>query len=223
MIPHIDQLVRTRRRTVGIYVLRDARLVVRAPKNANKAYINDLVAQHAQWIEQKQRQMQELNAQRIRHDYCEGDTILFFGNPLTLRFASHVRAPQQVDDCLLLPEAADAIRSQQLVEGWYKAAAREYFALRANDFARLLGVQYTAIRLSGARTRWGSCGPSNSINLVWRLVKAPCEVIDYVILHELAHILYRNHGPAFWAQVQALMPDYKARRKWLKAHYLELE
>jgi predicted metal-dependent hydrolase len=74
------------------------------------------------------------------------------------------------------------------------------------------------VRLSSARTRWGSCGPTGALNLNWRLIMAPPGVIDYVILHELTHLKERNHSARYWALVAKLAPDYKTQRQWLKTN-----
>ena len=82
--------------------------------------------------------------------------------------------------------------------------------------ALVMGVAPTGIKITGAKTRWGSCSSKNSINFSWRLVMADDEIIDYVIVHELAHIKELNHSPRFWAVVEGTLPDYKSRRSRLK-------
>ena len=77
-------------------------------------------------------------------------------------------------------------------------------------------LQYAKIRISNARTRWGSCGFNANLSFSWRLVMAPLPVIDYVVAHELAHLMHKNHSQRFWAAVRALFPDYEVHKKWLK-------
>ena len=106
---------------------------------------------------------------------------------------------------------------------WYRQQARHVFGKRCDQMARLLGLKYYRLRLSSARTRWGACSRQGTISLVWRLIMAPDRVIDYVILHELIHLRTHNHSKAFWAQVEAAMPDYQKQVKWLKEHGHELK
>ena len=87
---------------------------------------------------------------------------------------------------------------------------------RVEFFAHAQGFKVKKIRISSARTRWGSCSAKGTLSFTWRLVMAPPDVIDYVVVHELCHLKELNHSKAFWAQVEAILPDYKTRRKWLK-------
>jgi len=93
---------------------------------------------------------------------------------------------------------------------------RKVVAERCERYAEITGCHPETIRISGARTRWGSCGAKGSVNLNWRLILTPPEVLDYVIVHELCHLAERNHSKRFWDRVEAAMPDYKSRRRWLK-------
>lgn len=108
---------------------------------------------------------------------------------------------------------------QERSASWYakkKKEARKLFEQRIAHYEKLTGLKVKRLRLSSAKTRWGSCSLDASISLVWRLVLAPIEIVDYVIVHEIMHIRHPNHSREFWASVAELMPDYKERRKWLK-------
>lgn len=97
-----------------------------------------------------------------------------------------------------------------------KKKSREVLGARLMYWSGVMNLQYTSFRLSGAKTRWGSCSGKNSINLNWRLVMTPNEVIDYVVIHELAHIKQKNHSAKFWEIVEKYDPLWKQRRKWLR-------
>lgn len=102
---------------------------------------------------------------------------------------------------------------------WYKEKkklARHVFAKRIAHYEKLTGLKVSKLRLSSARTRWGSCTFNGTVSLVWRLILAPIEVIDYVVLHEIMHLKHPNHSRTFWEAVQLYMPDYKEHRLWLK-------
>jgi predicted metal-dependent hydrolase len=83
------------------------------------------------------------------------------------------------------------------------------------EYAKQHGFVYSKIGITGARTRWGSCSAKGSLNFSWRLIMAPLEIIDYVIIHELVHLRYHNHSRAFWKGVADILPDYRARKAWL--------
>jgi len=79
-----------------------------------------------------------------------------------------------------------------------------------------MGVKYASMKMSEAKRRWGSCGAGNTLNFAWRLVMCPQSVIDYVVVHELSHIPYKDHSPKFWTRVATVMPNYKEAQEWLR-------
>jgi predicted metal-dependent hydrolase len=112
----------------------------------------------------------------------------------------------------------DVLAGEKLFTAWYKQQARWVLAKRVEWFASRCKFTYTQVRISSAHTRWGSCSSRGTLSFTWRLVMAPLEVVDYVVVHELAHLRVKNHSPAFWKEVEAILPDYKARQKWLKTN-----
>jgi predicted metal-dependent hydrolase len=118
-----------------------------------------------------------------------------------------------------VPQAADTFKK------WYQKQARAVISKRVDEIAKKYGFSYKQIRITSARTRWGSCSTRGSINFSWRLVMAPIDVIDYVVLHELVHTRIHNHSREFWAKVASIDPDYKQKRLWLKknGHQLTID
>jgi predicted metal-dependent hydrolase len=100
----------------------------------------------------------------------------------------------------------------------YKKMARKRLEERADHFSSTYGLRYKSIRLSSAKTRWGSCGPTNNLNFNWVIIFAPPQIIDYLVVHELAHTRHKNHQKHFWQTVEEMHPEYKENRKWLREH-----
>ncbi len=98
----------------------------------------------------------------------------------------------------------------------FRQQAADFIPGRVVYYAQQMDLTPGPVRISLAKTRWGSCGAKGSLNFSWRLMQCPPEAIDYVVVHELAHIRHRNHGPQFWAEVARYMPDYSARKKMLR-------
>lgn len=109
----------------------------------------------------------------------------------------------------------DYVRDPGL-EAAYKKRARRQLEARTAYFAQQMGVTYNRIAIRSAKTRWGSCSAQGNLNFHWKLILMPPQVLDYVVVHELAHRKEMNHSPRFWAEVEAVLPDYRKRRKWLK-------
>jgi predicted metal-dependent hydrolase len=108
------------------------------------------------------------------------------------------------------------------VEHWYRAQAREILAERVALYSQRSGLRCTAVNITGARTRWGSCSRRGSLSFTWRLVKAPLWVVDYVVAHEIAHLAHHNHSSRFWATVGELYPEFKLARNWLRENQARL-
>lgn len=104
----------------------------------------------------------------------------------------------------------------------YRKEAKIKLQERVDFFAQRESLAYKQVRIGDAKTRWGSCGPTGNLNFSWRLILAPPSVLDYVVVHELAHLKHRNHSAAFWAEVERMLPDWKKERTWLRKHGFKL-
>ncbi len=111
---------------------------------------------------------------------------------------------------------------KEALEKRYRNLARECITKRASYYAAQLGVTYSSIRIAEQKTRWGSCSSRGTLSFHWRLILAPPAVMDYVVVHEVCHLIHMDHSPDFWAEVESLMPDYKVYKTWLKKNGLVL-
>lgn len=208
-------LTRSRRKTLSIVVRADGTVEVKAPQRCSKERIEQFLAEKSDWIEKYVSQ----NKARTEQYKFSGD-IPFMGKPLPVTegecfmFSSEtgftVPKGRSIEECL--PQ----------LEYIYRKAAAEYLPKRVGYFAEIMGVSPSAVKISGAEKRWGSCSGRGTINLSWRLMAAAPELIDYVIVHELAHLTELNHSPRFWKIVENTMPDYRERQTALTQVTLKL-
>jgi predicted metal-dependent hydrolase len=112
----------------------------------------------------------------------------------------------------------DKVEAARVFQAWYRQRAREIILPRVQELAARHGFSYGRVTIRDNSSRWGSCSSRNNLNFALRLVMAPPEVIDYVILHELAHLKERNHSKRFWTLVEQICPAYRAQRDWLSAN-----
>lgn len=214
--------IRTHRKSVAIVVERDGTVSVRAPQHVPQAYLEAFVVQKATWIREKQTEARR-RAQALGNPpgggrrFESGESFLYLGQAYPLQISARQSQPLVFADAFQLSREVQP-RARQVFETWYKNQARAWFNERLQTLAAQHRLVYASLHLSSARTRWGSCGPTGTINLNWRLIMAPPAVIDYVILHELAHLCERNHSARYWALVAKMAPDYQAQRQWLKAN-----
>jgi len=207
-------LRRSPRRSIALSI--DQRgLRVAAPQRATLQAVEALIRQHGDWVLDKLAVWRERQA-LPRFAITDGATLDILGKPTRLRLGMTGRASGQLSDGeirLLLPAPADPA---PLLEATLRHAARRHFAERLAHFAPQLGVAVPPLRLSSARTRWGSCSARGNIALNWRLLLLPADIVDYVVCHELAHLKEMNHSPRFWSVVETLCPDWRQRRLELR-------
>jgi len=208
-------IVRSRRKTVALHITKDAALEVRAPLNRSRADIDRFVASKENWIRAHFEKASAQSAERAAFTLDYGSEIVLFGDEYPIA-AGHDRSVRFDGTCVYVPPDLDAGQIKQAVIQLYRAIARDALSERAEYFAGLMGVVPESIKISGAKTRWGSCSGKNSINFSWRLVMSDEDVVDYVVVHELAHISEHNHSQRFWAIVEGMLPDYKDKRQKLR-------
>jgi predicted metal-dependent hydrolase len=209
----IDRLFRSRRRTIALIIEDNGSVTVRAPLHAPDTLIQQFVDSKTGWVEQKRKQAQD--QQSLKKKFVQGETFLFLGHSYPLRFVDRQRPVLALDADFSLSRNAIP-RAELAFERWYRAQAAQMIGERTQAYAHQFGLRYQRLRISSARTRWGSCSSSGTLSFTWRLIKAPLEVVDYVIIHELAHLKVRNHSKQFWAEVEKMLPTYKKHRDWLK-------
>lgn len=212
-----------RRRSIGLLI--DERgLRVAAPPSASTLAIENLLQEHAAWVLRKLDEWQ--SRQHPTLSGKAGEQIACRGVWLTLVCDDSADRPQRIGDRLLVgPSALKAEAVRRRVTVWLKAEATALFSQRCAVFSARLGLPAPQVRLSSARTRWGSCSRNGRISMNWRLIQAPLEWIDYVAAHEVAHLRQMNHSPAFWRVVDELIGDHRPLRAALRrdaGRYLRL-
>jgi len=210
-------LVRRRgRRGVGLKV-NEAGLTVSAPITMPLARIEALVRESERWIVKK---IAEWSGRQVpAMEWRDGAEVPFLGSDVRLRIARGPRNAARLADgelqVTVRNETPEAVR--RAVVDWYKRAAHEYLGARTRALSQAAGVALPKLIVSPAMARWGSCNARREVRLAWRLMKAPADLVDYVICHELAHLTQMNHSRAFWAEVERQCPDYRRLRAELFA------
>ena len=208
------QLRRSHRRTIGLAI--DHRgLRVGAPLQARLGDIEALIREHGQWVLDKLADWRPPPPPE-KLAVADGTVILALDSPLTVTVTPASRQRWLFSEPKLHLFVPPAVTPREVLEKALRARARLVFAERLAHYAPQLGVAPPPLRISAARTRWGSCSHHGGISLNWRLILMPLAVVDYVVCHELAHLRKMNHSPRFWSVVQQLCPDWQVRRRELR-------
>ena len=207
-------VIRSNRRTLTLQIAPDASLIIRAPKRASAEYIRQTVQSKMPWILKRQRLARQSFRPPVK--YVDGEEFLYLGTLYKLLVVSDTNIPLVFNDKEFLLSESYLPKASQLFKAWYKKRALEIITNRIKPYVEMTGLKYNRISITSAKKRWGSCSLKGNINFSWRLVMTPLMVIDYVIVHELAHLEEHNHSSRFWNKVRVLFPNYLQAKQWLR-------
>ena len=211
-----DEIIRSNRKTLSVCIDCFGKLKVRAPRRCTDERIFAFLQEKEAWIVRQQAKMKGACID-LPEENLNGYSFLLFGEKhrITLVKDKYIRFDGDKKE-IFVPEK----NAKERLVKWLKENAKriltEWTMRRVNE----MNVQIKSVEISVARSKWGSCSFDNKIRYSFRLLYAPKDVIDYVIVHELAHVKEKNHSPAFWQEVAKWKSDYKGKRKWLKDHAL---
>ncbi|NTU47067.1 M48 family metallopeptidase [Candidatus Roizmanbacteria bacterium] len=206
-------------------------LVVAAPYTSERA-IQRFLWEKQEWILIHSNKIKKvIVAPRL---FVDGELFYYLGHPYPLKtMETSTLVPQLVLSEThfvfqvppLFPKAKRVRTLKKLFEKWYLKKGEEVVQNRVAYFAEKIGAPYKSIRLKEVSSIWGSCSQAGNLNFNWRLIMAPQDVLDYVVVHEVSHLLHHHHGKSFWACVLSLDLEYRTHIRWLKnnKHLLSYE
>jgi predicted metal-dependent hydrolase len=203
-------------------VERDRTILVRAPRNISPEEIHHHIEEKRLWLYDKVRHPQKYPSEPVKKEFATGETVLYLGRNFRLEITNEDSEGVKFDTYFSISRLHRA-KASELIRAWYMERAREKLIPRICHFAETMGVTYNNLLISDMKYRWASCTPKNNLNFSWRIIKAPMAVIDYLIVHELAHLLEPNHSPRFWNIVAVQVPGFEKQKKWLKDYGYKLE
>ena len=213
-------LRRSSRRTIALRI-DQLGLRVGAPLHARLDDIESLVRQHGRWVLDKLATWRE-RPPPATLQASDGSTLYLLGEVWTLRLREGRRTAWRFAANQLHLTVSPTVNALELLERALRAQARQHLGERLTHYAQRLDVPTPPLRLSSARTRWGSCSRQGGIALNWRLLFLQPGLVDYVVCHELAHLKEMNHGPRFWSVVEQLCPEWRERRQALREHTIAI-
>ncbi len=216
------QLVRSKKRkkTLSLTVKPGGMVVIQAPYPVPRAEIDGFFQRKLPWIRQKMATL----ARQVHREMpggealAAGDQALLLGvpYPVIINGINLNGGNLSFDGSRFILSPCAAASGKDSLRSWYQQTASSFLPDRVSVYEEIMGCNSRSVRISRARSRWGSCSADNRIALSWRLMMAPPAVIDYVVVHELAHIREKNHSPRFWSLVGNICPDYRNHRRWLR-------
>jgi predicted metal-dependent hydrolase len=212
------------RKSISIIVHRTKRVEIKAPSGTPVSYIHGIAGKKVSWIVKRLNVLDSTAEMQVERKYHEGEVFYFLGTPHILSVtggpltggirceAGHLVVSKSGSD--LRTDCSDYTRKQ--VIDWYREQAERIIGDKIQEFALVLGVEPPPFKLKNAKRRWGSCNHKNHLNFNIRLIMAPISLVEYVVMHELCHIMHKNHSREFWESLRQVMPDFRERRDRLK-------
>jgi len=218
----IYSIVYSKRKTISIIVERDRNVIVRAPFEASTEIIDKEVQKRRRLIQSKIDHNQKYPFEKPIKEFVSGESLMYLGQHYKLYIVDE-EIEGVVFDSKFFISKQNQKEANKLFRKWYINSATEIIVPKAKEIAKQIGVTYNNINILDLKFRWGSCTPKDNIHLNWRIIKAPITVIEYIIVHELTHLLESNHTQEFWNRVSVQLPNFETAKHWLKENGHELE
>lgn len=223
MIPYIHK-VHPLSRSLKLKVDPSGQVMVITPRRVSQRTIDQFVSEHLHWIQEVQNKL----ASKKAHSE-QDDKVMIFGQSFEKVVDQDLQAKVGITlkgkQVLIKLPAGQTVTTKNIakfMDSFLKATAEKYIVPRTHQLAKIMKVSFNGITLREQKSRWGSCSSTGRLNFNWRLAHYPTPIIDYVIIHELAHRTEMNHSEAFWAIVKKFDPEYLKHRGWLKRHGLSV-
>lgn len=218
-IPYTLKKSRKRRKTISLQIGDKSELVIAAPYFTPISEINLFVQEKQNWIKKAIQKHQESVIKNKEKEYVDGERFYYLGEPYPLEVYFEPLENAGVvfwDNRFYLNAQENKDLRKHYFVSWYKKKAQKYLNERVDFYCKMLKIRAGNIRITSADKRWGSCSEENNLAFSFKLMMARPEVVDYVVVHELMHIIEKNHSAKFWELVESTMPQYKLHRRWLK-------
>jgi hypothetical protein len=203
------------RKTISITVERNRSVIVRAPFNTTSEIINSIIEKKKFLLHKKINSSNKFPIPKPYKEFVSGESIMYLGHLYKLEISKEDFEGIRFENNFSI-SSLNRSKANQFLKDFYYEQANEILIPRIKRFADSLGVLHNKISVADSKYRWGSCTPKGNLNFNWRIIKAPINVIDYIIVHELTHLLETNHTADFWNIISVQLPNYRKAKDWLK-------
>ena len=222
------EIIRTERSKSASIEVEDDTVKVTVPKQLSDARITNLIRNRTTWIRQKLKIQTEIIRPKSK-EYVSGETFTYLGRNYRLKCVSDSVEDAKLKNGYLTVNVEKGVSGSDFersvktsLEKWYQGHALSKLEEKTKRYASIIGVTPKSVDLKDYKARWGSCSSSGDVTYNWRIIIAPHHIVDYIVVHELCHLLEHNHGPKYWKHVEHVIPNYKDCRQWLKVNGEEL-
>jgi predicted metal-dependent hydrolase len=211
------------RRALEITVDRGGALILSAPPDVADVTLRDFVQRKRMWVYKQLARKEALTRETRRKVFVDGENFTYLGRTYRLRLVDECDAAVKLQGGRFVMQKALASTGREHLIRWYCERARPWLWAKVQDYASRMEVTPAGIRVQDLGYRWGSCGKGALLYFHWKTILLPARIAEYVVVHEMAHLLEQHHTPEFWRRVERAMPDFEQRKVWLAARGMEVE
>lgn len=217
-----------KRKTISISVEPAEGIIVAAPEGMSEDDIKEIVKSRGAWIVQRLYEFRNIESKKVNREFVNGESFMYLGRNYsleihvdkTLKGHGYVKLYRGKFHVYVKEKTDEAVRSA--METWYRTKAEEQILRRIKYFQKFFTKKPSSIKIKEQKKRWASCTSKDELLFNWRCSMAKASVIDYIIVHEMCHMYYRNHSKDFWDMVASIMSDYEARKEWLRDYGIRM-
>ncbi len=208
---------KSRRKTLSIYIERDGTVTVIAPENLNDQEIEDVIKKKEYRIYKSLAEWEVTNTAKVDREYVNGQSFLYLGRNYRLKIVNgDQEKPLILKNGYFLLRKKDKIKANQMFKEFYKEKGYPKIVDRVERYKKRIDVNPKQIRIMELKNRWASCSEKGNLNFHWKCIMAPVDVLSYIVAHELAHLVHKNHTKAFWNEIDKVVPDFQRHIEWLR-------
>ncbi len=209
-----DVLIKTRRKTLSLTINQEGELIVRAPEKMPINEVYNFLIKKEKWIKQKQGHI--INILKANEKILNYEQVLFLGKLYSVVRVKGIKKVSLEGGFLCIPASVKPEKVQKTLKNWLNLLAEDIILDRLDYFAELMALDFDSVKIVASKAKWGSCDADNNLSFNFKMVMLTPKLIDYIIIHELAHILQFNHSKQFWDVVKSIIPNYKKQRELLQ-------
>lgn len=218
---YLVEVKRTSRSKTASLKVEEGEVIIVVPKALPLERIEKIVNDKHDWIIDKIAQHRAASPASSKQ-YVSGEAFPYLGRNYRLKVLTGDYQPLKLVNGRLQLTLRESAIQNYFTRGalirWYKRNAKRKFDEKAKRYAKIVGVKPRTTSIKPFKSRWGSCSAEGDVDFNWVVVMAPNRIVDYIVVHELCHLLHHDHSPKFWKEVERVMPDYKESKEWLKVN-----
>lgn len=210
------EVIRRKRKSISLIVENDGTVKIIVPMNTLTEEIEKIIESKRYWIYTKTSEFEALNYSRVDRKFVNGQGFLYLGASYRLEVVDNLEVDIKLYRGKFYMNKSKLYDGKEVFKSFYKEKGLNKINERINIYKVMMGVNPKNIRVMELKNRWASCTDEGNLNFNWKCIMAPLSIIDYIVVHELAHLVYKDHGTEFWNMVDKIIPDYEKRKNWLR-------